>query len=294
MEKINTVHLDHTGSYSLSASIDIAAKASFVNDFNPGSDVLDLAILMEGTWKSVGIQLSQKNKKVVCHVFDNPSNAKDSDIKEQLERMLCLDTDGNGFEKVIAHDKVIAKLSKLSPGLRPVLFASCYEAAASAIIGHQLPVKQAARIKHKICEAHGVKLTIADRILYAFPSPSVLEKLPYIDGLAERKVDQLRVLGSKTGSWLTSAALLRLNKEDAFMQLEKLPGIGAFSSELIMLRGAGDTDYFPKTETRLHRAMALAYDLGADPYVEKLMSIAEKWKPYRAWAGLLLRNSIPR
>lgn len=294
MENDNFINLEYTGNFSLAKSISMAAKASFVNDFNSGSEALDLAILIEGTWKSVGVQITQQNKELLAQIFDNPFKATNMEIKEQLERMLCLTIDGKGFEEVIAKDAVVAELSALNPGLRPVLFPSCYEAAASAIIGHQLPVKQAAKIKNQIGEGFGVKIEIDNRIMHAFPSPAILEKLPYINGLAERKIDQLRILGAKTDIWLSSASLLKINREEAFMQLQQLPGIGPFSSELIMLRGAGDTDYFPEKEMRLHRAMALSYHLGNEPPVKTLVDIAEKWRPYRAWAGLLLRNSIPK
>lgn len=76
--------------------------------------------------------------------------------------------------------------------------------------------------------------------------------------------------------------------------LQKLPGIGPFSAELIMLRGAGDADAFPNTEMRLHKAMAQEYELGENPDLKTLLDIAENWRPYRTWVGLLLRNSIPK
>ncbi len=61
--------------------------------------------------------------------------------------------------------------------------------------------------------------------------------------------------------------------------------------KLILLRGVGDPDAFPRQEKRLHRAMAAAYHLGDDPDLETLERIADRWRPSRSWVGLLLRNS---
>jgi DNA-3-methyladenine glycosylase II len=157
-----------------------------------------------------------------------------------------------------------------------------------------LPVKQALRIKDRICESYGVELKIDNFSMYAFPTPKVLQELPYITGLAERKVEQLRVLGAKTNEWLSSKSLLKMRRDEAFKLLIQLPGISPFSAELILLRGAGDVDAFPEQEMRLHRAMAQSYQLGEDYSLKTLLDIAEKWRPYRTWVGLLLRNSFPK
>ncbi len=78
--------------------------------------------------------------------------------------------------------------------------------------------------------------------------------------------------------------------DQALAHLQQLPGIGPFSAELIMIRGVGDADVFPRTEKSLHRNMAAAYKLGGEPNIDALEQIANKWRPYRSWAGLLLRN----
>ena len=294
MKNIKSIELQFTGEFSLAASGTLAAKAAFIDDLYGDEKVLDLALLLEGSWKTVGVRVTQKNKVLQAEVFANPSKASDDEIKQQLERMLSLNVDGKGFTKVVSADKVVADLNKLHPGIRPILFASPYEGAARAIIGHQLPLKQAAKICSRIAEAYGVRVDIDGHILYSFPAPNELKNLPYITGLAARKVDQLKILGTKVGDWLSSASLLNMDKEQAMIELQRLPGIGPFSAELIMLRSAGDHDAFPKTEMRLQRAMIQSYNLGENPDIKILEKIADNWRPYRTWVGLLLRNSIPR
>lgn len=72
-----------------------------------------------------------------------------------------------------------------------------------------------------------------------------------------------------------------------------LPGIGPFSSELILLRGAGEPDIFPRHEPRLRRAIGSAYDLPDEVDDATLLAVTNRWRPYRSWVSVLLRT-LPR
>jgi DNA-3-methyladenine glycosylase II len=76
--------------------------------------------------------------------------------------------------------------------------------------------------------------------------------------------------------------------EDALAQLQRLPGVGPFYAQLILVRGAGHPDVFPQSEGRLHEEMSHAYRVAGARPVE-LAEIAENWRPFRSWAALLLR-----
>lgn len=82
-----------------------------------------------------------------------------------------------------------------------------------------------------------------------------------------------------------------MDRKEALLKLQTLPCIGPFSPALIMIRGVGDPDNFPLTEKKLHKAMTKAYNLCDSPAIDTLKNIAEQWRPYRSWAGLLLRNA---
>lgn len=216
-----------------------------------------------------------------------------SAVRAQLARILSLDVDGSGFPRLAEADPVVAELIAAYPGLRPVCFYSPYEAAAWAVIGHRIRMVQAAAIKARIAEQHGQRVAVAGEWLHAFPTPLVLRGLDRVPGLPETKVERLRVLADAALAGDLDAARLRaMPAEDALAHLRTLPGIGPFSAELILIRGAGHPDVFPRHERRLHASMAEAYGLGdADaPDVGRLAGISEQWAPYRSWVALLLRT----
>ena len=293
---VPTIDLRFTGDYALGDSVSLAARAAFVAAMRSSQDGLserlDLVFPLEGSWSTVALRVEQHGRRVSAAVLGNPDGAASADIRARLERIFCLDVDGAGFVTMAARDGVVDALRLKRPGLRPVLLPSPYEAAARAIIGQQLPVRQAAAIHARIAAEHGVRMQLDGEVAYGFPSPSRLAELGPVRGLSERKVAHLRSLAWATGEGrLDTERLREMTFDDAMSHLQRLPGIGPFSAELILLRGVGDPDAFPLKELRLHRAMAAAYGLGDDADLATLERIADGWRPYRSWAGLLLRDA---
>lgn len=221
-----------------------------------------------------------------------PSSPGMEALRQQVARILSLDVDGGGFPRLAEGDPVVAELVSAYPGLRPVCFHSPYEAAAWALIGHRIRMVQAAAIKARIAQRHGQHVTVADRTLHAFPTPLVLRQLDRVPGLPDIKVERMRHLADAALAGDLDAAHLRaLPARDALAHLQTLPGIGPFSAELILIRGAGHPDVFPRHEPRLHAAMRLAYG-STDPDAsdtDRLADISNRWAPYRSWVALLLR-----
>jgi DNA-3-methyladenine glycosylase II len=280
-----TFRMHARGPFSLASAI------RFVEGFpagqGAGGDRLDLAFPAEGTWATVGVRVTGDLSAEVVH---NPGGLGAAPIREQVERILSLDVDGSGFPAVGARDPVVAQLQARFPGLRPVAFHSPYEAAAWTIIGQRIRMTQAAAVKNRLAERLGERVDFGDRTLPAFPAPEILAGLGDFPGLTDRKVEQLRALGrAAAGGELTAADLRARPVDEALARVQQLPGIGPFSAELILLRGAGHPDVFPVHEKRIQRAMADRYGLRADPPIAELAAIADGWRPYRTWVCLLLR-----
>jgi DNA-3-methyladenine glycosylase II len=212
--------------------------------------------------------------------------------RSQIARILSLDVDGTGFPALADADPVVAGLQADHPGLRPVCFHSPYEAAVWAVIGNRLRMTQAAAIKARLARDHGQAVDVAGRLLHAFPTPEVLLGIDHVDGLTDTKIERLRAIADAALAGRLDAARLRAQPaEFALTDLRELPGIGPFSAELVLIRGAGHPDVFPTAEPRVHGAMAARYRLDATTAGNhtRLARIADAWRPYRSWVALLLR-----
>ena len=271
----------------------LAASAAFLEGFSPaahrGAEAghLHLAFVPDGEEAAGGVCLRQPDGVVVGEVFGDVDSEA---MRDQVARILSLDVDGSGFPGVGERDPVVGRLQARWPGLRPVGFFSPYEAAAWALIGHRIQIVQAARIKALMADELGEVVDIHGDKRHAFPGPARLAGLEGFRGLFARKVENLRSLGVEAMEGRLDGARLRgLPREQALKELKQLPGIGNFSAELVLLRGAGDPDHLPLHEPRLCRGAALAYDLDEPPDREWLEQRAEAWRPYRTWVVLLLR-----
>jgi DNA-3-methyladenine glycosylase II len=276
----------------------LAASVRFLEGFAPAayagaaSTDLELAFAVDGHWNTVAVRVEQRAADVIgaLHAPAGLSPEIADAAIAQVARILSLDVDGAGFGAVGRADPVVGRLQAQYPGLRPVCFWSPYEAAAWAVIGQRIRIRQAAAIKARLASELGVTLDIDGRPATAFPAPAVLAELAGFPGLTEVKVSRLRGVASAALDGQLDAARLRaLPRAQALAELQAIPGIGPFSAELILLRGAGDPDHTPAAEPRIGRAVALAYDLPEPPGPVELGLLSEAWRPYRTWVTLLLR-----
>jgi DNA-3-methyladenine glycosylase II len=274
----------------------LAAGAAFLEGFAPAAHRgaepghLHLAFVPDGEEAAAGVCLRQPDTNVVGEAF---GEADPGAVRDQVARILSLDVDGGGFPDVGRRDPVVGELQDRWPGLRPVGFFSPYEAAASALMVQRIRIVQAARIRDRMTAELGQAVDVHGDLRHAFPGPARLADLGGYPGLTSRKVAYLRALGEAAVAGRLDAARLRaLPREQALASLRELPGIGDFSAELVLLRGAGDPDLLPRHEPRLRRAVALAYDLDGPPDEARLAELAEAWRPYRTWVALLLRTLL--
>ena len=293
MSAMETFTLVPRGPFSLAASIRFLEGFTPAAYGRPADAALELAFPVEGSWQTVGVRVGQAGDEVTAAIVSPLSAAADlvAAVRRQVERILSLDVDGSGFPAVGDRDPVVGRLQRHFPGLRPVGFWSPYEAAAWTIIGHRIRIRQAAAIKARMASQLGEAVTLGGRVVHAFPSPQRLALLDSFPGLAGRKPEWLRsVAHAALDGELDAARLRGLPRETALKELKRLPGIGDFSSGLILLRGASDPDAVSYAEPRMARAVADAYGLPGPASPEQITEISENWRPYRTWVTLLLRT----
>lgn len=282
----------------------LAASARFLEGFGRAMHAertpahhLHLAFVPDGeAEEAVGVSVREEDGMVRGRTFsseDASAPPEPEAVRRQVERILSLDVDGSGFAEVGRRDPVVGELQARYPGLRPVNFFSPYEAAAWALIGHRISMGQAARVKGRIAQELGRGVEIEGEVVHAFPGPGRLRSLESFPGLFGRKVEYLQSLANATlDGRLEPVRLRSLPEQDALAELKQLHGVGDFSAQLILLRGAGAPDALGTAEPRLRRAVAIAYSLPAEPGAEELVEIADGWRPYRTWVSVLLRTML--
>lgn len=159
-----------------------------------------------------------------------------------------------------------------------------FEIAVRAVLGQQITVSAATQLAGKLVAAFGSKFTGSGApkgLTHLFPCPEQLVQqdiacigMPRARGAAIANPDLFAPYNSL---------------EAAVAQLRSLPGIGEWTAHYIAIRGLRESDAFPSGDIALMRAMADA--CGKRPSVAGLLSRAESWRPWRAYAALHLWES---
>jgi DNA-3-methyladenine glycosylase II len=283
--------LEARGPFSLHSAI------SFLVGFAPamhgrGGQVghLHLAFVPDGERRAAGACVRSQDGEIVVEVS---GAAEPGAAARQVERILSLDVDGSGFPDVGERDRAIGRLQARYAGLRPVSFPSPFEAGAWFVLSQRLHAAQAVALKARITGELGERVAICGEERTAFPAPGVVAELEGLAGLPERKLATLRALAQVAAQGALDGERLRaMGGEAAVDELQRLPGVGPFTAQGIVVRGAGEPDYLATAEPRMARAAALAYRLDEPLSPQELTRRAEAWRPYRSWVGVLLRLGL--
>src|ERR1035437_4360812 len=187
-------------------------------------------------------------------------------------------------------DPVLAPLVSARPGLRVPGAWDGFELAVRAIFGQQITVPAATRLLGRLIEAHGARLPATtmdvEDLSHLFPSPTRLAEadraalgMPNARAMAVNSLAQ--AISADPTIFSRGAGL-----EEAIAKLRSLSGIGEWTAQDIAMRELREPDAFPAADIGLLRAMA-ATD-GWRPSPAELLSRAEPWRPWRAYAALHL------
>jgi DNA-3-methyladenine glycosylase II len=83
--------------------------------------------------------------------------------------------------------------------------------------------------------------------------------------------------------------LAGLDTGTAMAELQAIRGLGRTFAGLVYLRSSGVTDALTLSEPRLPSYLQHYYQLEEPPDAAAIERVAEPWRPFRTWAGVLIR-----
>ncbi|MGI8529609.1 MAG: DNA-3-methyladenine glycosylase family protein [Geodermatophilaceae bacterium] len=212
-------------------------------------------------------------------------------VSQQVARVLSCDHDGDAFAALGRHDHVIGSLQAATPGLRPPLFYSPYEATLWSVISARRPRAQAAVLRDRLARASGRTFVLAGVETPAVPGPTAIMRLERVPGLPADRVPRLHaVAAAASRGELAVQRLNAMTPTAAEADLRRLPGIGPFYSSLIVIRACGLADVLPVAEQRSRELVTTLYGLTEtlDDDAYRAFAAAH-WTPFRTWVVVLIR-----
>jgi AraC family transcriptional regulator of adaptative response / DNA-3-methyladenine glycosylase II len=201
-------------------------------------------------------------------------------------RILDLDADPVAVAETLGRDPLLRPLIRRLPGIRLPGAAAGFEVVVRAILGQQVSVPAARTMLGRVAGAYGDRSPSADPgIAVLFPEPETLAEAP----LERLGITGGRALAIRRVATMTAGGELDLtgrgDPHDAIGRLLDVTGIGPWTAQYVRMRALHDPDAFPAGDLGVRRAFER---LGLDPSPRTISIRAERWRPWRAYATMLL------
>jgi 3-methyladenine DNA glycosylase/8-oxoguanine DNA glycosylase len=213
------------------------------------------------------------------------SSATHGALAEMLRRILGLDVDPAPLQRLAEADRRLAPTAVALRGMRPPRFAGLFEAFGNVIPFQQLSLDSGVATVGRLVEQFGAVLEHEGRSFRAFPDARIVAEAP-LDairacGLSLRKAEALhRIAGAIAAGDMTEETLTALSSADAMRYLADLQGIGPWSASLVLLRGLGRLDVFPRGDVGVARGLAKIMRLPAGRSLDRII---ERFGDYRGY-----------
>ncbi|MBT8091883.1 MAG: DNA-3-methyladenine glycosylase 2 family protein [Gammaproteobacteria bacterium] len=217
-------------------------------------------------------------------------------VVQRVRELFDLDASIADVHAALSCDKDLKKLLARNPGVRVPGSWDGFELTVRAILGQQVSVKAATTLAGRIAARYGEPIEVTIDNL-----PHVPERLfPDPQRLKRARLETLGLIGSRARTIRAVASAVidgRLRFDgaqdaDEFAgQLLSIKGIGDWTAQYVAMRALKNPDAFPTTDLGLLRAFDAAGRERMRP--AELARRAENWRPWRAYAALLLWGSAP-
>ncbi|MGD6894124.1 DNA-3-methyladenine glycosylase family protein [Bacillus infantis] len=212
-----------------------------------------------------------------------------------IEEWLDLKRDASGFARMAAGDPLLKGLAERYAGLRIIGIPDLFEALVWAVIGQQINLTFAYKLKKAFAEKYGTCFPFKGRRFWLFPEPGK------IAALEPEELKQLQFTGRKAEYIIGIAKLMaekKLKKDDLLGQpgardvLMSLKGVGAWTADYVRMKCLLDPAAFPIGDAGFQNALKLQMGLDRKPSIEEIEKAASRWAGWQAYAVFYFWRSL--
>jgi AraC family transcriptional regulator, regulatory protein of adaptative response / DNA-3-methyladenine glycosylase II len=208
-------------------------------------------------------------------------------IIERLRSMFDLNADWAVISKTLRSDPSLARLVERERGLRVPGCWNTFELITRSILGQQVSLQRGTALADRLVHSFGPRFYSTTRLTRLFPPPEVLGSANLENiGLPAAKAETIHAFAR--GVCEGRVKLEGIVNGDAFLrQLLQIPGIDSPTAQYVSMRALRDPDAFPSADPLLRRITASRTSLELDRR-------SESWRPWRAYAAVLLLQSAAK
>lgn len=217
-------------------------------------------------------------------------------LVQRVREMFDLDAPVADIANLLGADAMLRRLLRAAPGIRVPGAWDGFELTIRAILGQQISVKAATTLAGRIAQRYGEAVQLPES-LGADVGLELMRLFPTPAKLARARFNGIGLVGSRAET-IRRVAKAAVNGDIDFDQshdpdqfrhaLTSIKGVGDWTAQYVAMRALKYPDAFPATDLALIKAIDGNGRAGAI----ELKKRAESWRPWRAYAAMLLWSSL--
>lgn len=219
------------------------------------------------------------------------------EIVQRSREMFDLDAPIGEISTTLKRDESLQGLIRKSPGMRVPGAWDGFELMIRAILGQQISVKAATTLAGRIADQYGERLSLSDEsgdvgLRRIFPSADRLRHARFSNiGLVRSRAETIRRVAAAAVDGELNFDVTQ-EPEDFCRSLTSIKGVGDWTAQYVAMRVLKNPDAFPSSDLGLLKAVDLIGNQTGRTTPAELLRRAESWRPWRAYAALLLWSSL--
>ena len=224
-------------------------------------------------------------------------NNSEKQIIESVKDWFDYDRDLSSFYKLLKKDSELKYMTSEYKGLRLMAIPDLFEALCWSIIGQQINLTFAYKLKRRFTEIYGTKLTYENSDYYLFPKPEIVENIKVEDLLplqfSNRKAEYLIEIAKQFVSGNISKEILSSKPtNEAIGLLVSVRGIGEWTANYALMKSLKRLECVTYGDVGLYNALHNLKGFDKRPSRETLDLFFDNFKDWEAYTVFYLWRSL--
>jgi DNA-3-methyladenine glycosylase II len=256
-------------------------------------DSVRKALLIHG--EPTLIEITESNNQLIINVLMGHNSEKD--IVEFVKDWFDYDRDMTNFYELLHQDTDLKYMATDYNGLRLLGIPDLFEALCWSIIGQQINLTFAYKLKRRFTEVYGTKLTYEGSDYYLFPKPEIVAKIKVEELLplqfSNRKAEYLIEIAKQFVSGNISKEILSEHTTaEAIRLLVSVRGIGEWTANYALMKSLKRLECVTYGDVGLYNALHNLKGFPKRPSRSELDLFFDNFKDWEAYTVFYLWRSL--
>lgn len=219
-------------------------------------------------------------------------------VANYITRWFDLTRDLRPFYQRLEHHSKLAFMQERYHGLRLMGIPDLFEALCWCVIGQQINLTFAYRLKRRLVETYGTFITHDSKRYYFFPEPEVLADLE-VEALREmqfsrRKADYIIGIARQFADGALSKASIQGLSDSGQMlkRLTRIRGVGPWTANYVLMKSLNQMDCITHGDTGLQSAVSSILGFDRKPTQKEVESFFEPFSGWESYLNIYLWRTL--